>query len=401
MTLRLFERFGVELEYMIVSGDLTVLPVADRLLEAAAGEMTEEVERGGLRWSNELVLHVVELKTNGPVPALLAAAGTFREGIGEANRLLAPLGGRLLPTAMHPWIDPGREMRLWPHGDREIYEAYDRIFDCRGHGWANLQSAHLNLPFHGDEEFASLHAAVRLLLPLLPALAASSPFIEGKHSGFLDTRLEVYRRNQQRVPLVTGEVIPEPVFSRQEYEAKILAPMYRQIAPLDPEKVLQHEWLNSRGAIPRFDRSTIEIRLLDVQETPEADLAVAELAVAVLRGLTTERWSSRFAQQSVESAPLARLFLETIRDAERAVVGAPLLSLFGRGPRPLPAGELWRELASELLGKIPPPLEVILEEGPLARRLLKTLGAEPSPPLLTKVYARLAECLATGRMFHA
>ena len=36
----------------------------------------------------------------------------------------------------------------------------------------------LNLPFSSDEEFGRLHAAIRLLLPLLPALAASSPLVE-------------------------------------------------------------------------------------------------------------------------------------------------------------------------------------------------------------------------------
>ena len=50
-----------------------------------------------------------------------------------------------------------------------MYEAYDRIFDCRGHGWANLQAVHLNLPFSGDEEFGRLHAAIRLVLPIMPA----------------------------------------------------------------------------------------------------------------------------------------------------------------------------------------------------------------------------------------
>lgn len=401
MTLGLFEGFGVELEYMIVGDDLSVLPVADRLLAAAAGEMAEEVERGPLCWSNELVLHVVELKTRGPVPQLRGVEGDFLEGVREVNRLLAPLGGRLLPSGMHPWMVPAREMRLWPHGNGEIYEAYDRIFDCRGHGWANLQSAHLNLPFRGEEEFSRLHAAIRIVLPLLPALAASSPVVEGRVTGLLDTRLEVYRRNQERLPLVAGEVIPEGVFTPQEYERQILQPMYRQIAPLDPGGILQHEWLNSRGAIPRFERDTVEIRLLDVQETPAADLAIAWLVVAVLRELTQERWSSLAAQQAMGTASLSRLLLGAIRDGERVVIDHPaFLALFGRGVAPIQGGEFWRGVAREVLPEIPPPLNVILEEGPLARRLLRSLGREPSRDRLRDVYAALAGCLERGEMFH-
>ena len=80
-----------------------------------------------------------------------------------------PVIARLLPTAMHPWMDPDRDLRLWPHEASAVYEAFNRIFSCRGHGWANLQSAHINLPFANDEEFGRLHAAIRAVLPIIPA----------------------------------------------------------------------------------------------------------------------------------------------------------------------------------------------------------------------------------------
>ena len=80
--LGLFAGFGVELEYMIVDRKtLAILPLADLVLEQAAGAMTNEVQRGALRWSNELVLHVLELKTNGPAPLLAGLADEFtRQG---------------------------------------------------------------------------------------------------------------------------------------------------------------------------------------------------------------------------------------------------------------------------------------------------------------------------------
>ena len=92
-----------------------------------------------------------------------------------------------MPSGMHPWMQPARETRLWPHESGPIHRAYDALFDCRRHGWANLQSMHVNLPFGEDltpdGEFARLHAAVRLVLPLLPALAASTPHHNGCHAG--------------------------------------------------------------------------------------------------------------------------------------------------------------------------------------------------------------------------
>src|SRR6266542_4969517 len=234
--LHLFEGLGDELEYMIVDADsLNVLPVADEILRSAAGEYVNDVECGEISWSNELALHVIELKTTEPVPYFDGLAVKFQENVREINERLAPLGGRLMPSAMHPWMDPFREVRLWPHDYSPVYEAFNRIFDCRGHGWANLQSVHLNLPFANDKEFACLHAAVRLLLPLLPALAASSPVVEGGQTGLLDSRMEVYRSNSAHIPSITGLVVPEPVNSRAEYEQKILQRIYRDIAPHDPD----------------------------------------------------------------------------------------------------------------------------------------------------------------------
>ena len=206
----LFERFGVELEYMLVDADtLDVLPIADRLIHSVGNARKNEVRHGSVRWSNELVLHVLEMKTDGPALSLDGLAPLFQSEIADLDRMLRDHGARLLPSAMHPWMDPHRETRLWPHGNKSIYETFHRIFDCRGHGWSNLQSTHLNLPFRGDAEFNRLHTAVRLLLPLLPALAASSPFADGRPAPFLDMRLDAYRRNCARIPSITGRVVPE------------------------------------------------------------------------------------------------------------------------------------------------------------------------------------------------
>src|SRR5204863_8607873 len=125
---------------------------------------------------------------------------------------------RLCPGGMHPWMDPRVETRLWTGQNAEIYAMYDRVFDCRRHGWSNLQSMHINLPFCDDVEFRRLHAAIRLVLPLVPAIAASSPFADGRISSHHDYRLAVYATNSSRYPEVTGDVIPETVPSRAAYE---------------------------------------------------------------------------------------------------------------------------------------------------------------------------------------
>ena len=379
--LSLFAGFGVELEYMIVdSQSLSVRPIADALLEAGAGEPTGDVERGEICWSNELVAHVVELKVNSPAPALEPLPGLFQQNVREIQSLLDPLSARLMPAAMHPWMNPERETHLWPGEYSTVYETFDRIFGCQGHGWANLQSVHLNLPFANDAEFARLHAAIRLILPILPALTASSPVMDGRVTGLMDNRLEVYRTNSRKIPSVAGQVIPEQAFSEAEYQARILKPLYAEIAPHDPAGVLRNEWLNARGAIARFSRNAIEIRVMDAQECPLADVSICAAVVAVLRDLVAERWSPLAAQQALDVAPLAAILLPTIRDAEQAVIdNGEYLALFGYPGTSCTTGELWQHLIGSCAGLTATqgpwtaPLQTILQQGPLARRIVRAL----------------------------
>ncbi|MEZ4484633.1 MAG: glutamate-cysteine ligase family protein [Syntrophotaleaceae bacterium] len=403
--LHLFEGYGIELEYMIVDRDsLAVSPLTDRVLEQAAGEIRNEIEVGPLCWSNELVLHVIELKTNGPAPELGSLAEQFQTGITQVNEQLAGLNARLLGTAMHPWMDPEREARLWPHENSPIYTAYNKIFGCQGHGWSNLQSMHINLPFADDAEFGRLHAAIRLVLPLLPALAASSPIVAGRATGILDNRLEFYRHNQQKIPEIAGQVIPEAVYCQADYESRILQPSYRAIAPYDPQKVLQEEWLNSRGAIARFERNAIEIRLLDVQEYPGADLAIAALVIALIRALCQDRWVEVRQLQKIEVAPLAQLFQRTLRDRDVLIEDSEYLDCFGVRDAQTSVVDLWKRLYEQLESDIPPdyraPLELILNSGSLARRILTALPQNFNRDELNSVYRRLADCLSAGEMFN-
>ncbi len=404
-TLGLFEGFGIELEYMIVDAEsLDVRPIADRLIEAEHGQVANETLRGAMAWSNELARHLIELKTSAPVPRLVGLADAFSRELARIDALLAPLGARLMPTAMHPWMDPAREFAIWPHGDREIYAAFDRIFDCRGHGWANLQSMHLNLPFRDDPEFGRLHAALRALLPILPALAASSPFLDGRYAGRLDARIDVYRNNARRVPSVCGEVVPEPVFTRAAYQA-LLESIYADLAPLDPDAVLCHEWVNARGCIARFDRMALEIRLLDVQECPRADLAVAAAVSGVARALCDPDPRHQARLRSLPTAPLAQLLSATTAAAEAAKIeDAAYLRALGLEPGARSAGEVWGELLARHLDPDPearehaPALSVLREEGCLARRLLARVGSAPDREALRALYRELCDCLHGNRL---
>jgi len=405
--LRLFEGCGIELEYMIVHREtLDVMPVSDEILKSAAGRYTNDYSNNGMGWSNEFVRHVLEVKNNDPLPSLKGLADAFLDQVQQINTLLEPMGGMLMPSGMHPWMNPRKETKLWQHRYRHVYETYDRIFNCRRHGWANLQSMHINLSFAGDREFARLHAAVRLLMPIIPALAASSPIVDGKVTGLQDTRLSYYSRNQRKVPSVMGSVIPEPVFTRAGYRKSILEKMYADIEQYDTDSVLQHEWLNSRGAIPRYERNALEIRVVDAQECPSADIAVAESIMSVLKMLVSEHWGSNDEQRSWKVRELLPIFRKTIRGGDRAVIdNERYLKLFGFPESTARADELWKHLIDEssvhhrISGESLDILRSITAEGTLARRILKSLGSNPSRKRMKALYEKLCRGLTANTPF--
>ncbi|MEZ6042795.1 MAG: glutamate-cysteine ligase family protein [Planctomycetaceae bacterium] len=412
--LNLFEAFGVELEYMIVdAASLDVRPITDQLIRAECGRIESEIDLGQISWSNELALHVVELKTTAPESGLRGLAGLFHQHVQRINQHLSLIepAAKLMPSAMHPWMNPDAEMKLWPHEYNEVYETYNRIFDCRGHGWANLQSVHLNLPFNGDEQFGRLHAAIRLLLPILPAIAASSPAMDNKLTGTLDNRLNVYQGNSARVPSLAGRIIPEPVFTEEDYRAQIFQRMYDDIAPLDPQGVLRDEFLNSRGAIARFGRGSIEIRVIDIQECPAADLAVLQAAVGVLKALCDERWSSSAQQRSIPVEPLYQILALAIQDADQArITNTEYLSLLGYPHNSATMQQIWQHLiqqtSPDLEADCSRALETILSKGPLARRILNAIpSADGSLSQRTNVrsagslWEQLCLCLQSGQPF--
>jgi len=405
MKLHLFTGYGVEMEYMIVNREtLAVLPVCDALMRAVEGEVVSESDQGALCWCNELVSHVIELKTNGPVPGLDGVAEAFQADVSRINNLLMPMGAALMPSAMHPWMDPFTETVLWEHEYNEIYAQFNAIFDCRGHGWANLQSTHLNLPFASDEEFGRLHAAIRAILPLLPVLSASSPIMDGKITGILDNRLAVYRNNARKIPSVAGHVIPEAYFTESDYREKLLQKMYDEIAPYDPQGILQDEWLNARGAIARFDRNTIEIRTLDIQEFPGADIAIIKLISAVLKHLVSPELTNQSALRSLDMLKLNDILVETTKKGRTAEVAYPALrEVLGLSESAVSGVSIWQELIARHNLELSPSdrtiLSVILEKGSLSERIIQAAGEDPDRERICQVYRKLMECLHTGSMF--
>lgn len=399
----LFSVLGIEIEYMLVDNELNVCPQSDLILNALAGKPVNEIELGDIAISNELVMHVLELKNNGPKPPNTLIVDQFQHTIENLQPLLAKHGLQLLPTGAHPWMNPLKETKRWPHGNMDIYRQYDQIFNCQGHGWANLQSMHVNLPFANDEEFNQLHNLIRLILPLLPTLAASTPFLDSKKTGLKDSRLYYYGKNQQQIPSISGQIIPEFICSEEEYKQTILSPMYNDIAPFDHHAILQHEWLNSRAAIPKFAYKAIEIRILDSQECVQADIAIALVIQAILKHWQTN--SDYYLTSPCETKRLRTIYDQGIKEGLELVVDDSELAKQWQLPkRTMTSRAIWSYLiervSTELDHKTQQVLEYILRQGNLSERILQACGNDESKATLTHVYRQLGHCLINNQQFN-
>lgn len=281
---RAYEVVGLELEYSIVDAALRPQCGVERLFSVLAGHPTSDVELASVGLSNELAAHVLELKTP-PERSLERAEKRIVRGIREVSNTLADrFGWRLLPTGMHPLMKPS-QTRLWSRANQRIYRTYSKLFGIRNHGWLNVQSCQVNLPFGSEAEAVAMHNAAACLLAYLPALAASSPFVEGRVGRALSNRMVYYGRNQASIPILTGGVVPEYVESFRDYRERILGSIYRELDQVRGASLIRHEWVNSRGAIFRFDRQAMEVRVLDLQECPRMDVAIAAFVRCSLAAL--------------------------------------------------------------------------------------------------------------------
>jgi glutathione synthase/RimK-type ligase-like ATP-grasp enzyme/gamma-glutamyl:cysteine ligase YbdK (ATP-grasp superfamily) len=397
----LFQVAGLELEYPTVDADLEVVPLVEPAFRAIAGRGTSDIELDGVGFSNEIADHVFEVKTLDPVPTMRQAEAIIAGGVSRyAEVLRAEWGARLLPTAMHPWFDP-MDARLWTRSGLRIYTAYAQIFDVRTHGWMNVHATHLNLPFGDERETMAMHSAAAMLLPYLPAIAASSPVHDGKLQPSADARLAWIVQHQARIPETCGRLVPEFMQTFAQYRREILQPMYRALDRYPHSEPLRHEFLNSRGAVLRFARRALEVRVLDTQECVRMDAAIAVFARAALRHLTTEVLAGRLAPPGHDV--LVSDFLACVRDGSAAQVVAPHLRDGERGAsdvRLVLRGlmeHVRQHTGDEDAGYLP-LVDGIIEHGSLSERIRARLEPHAAAdatlrPALREVYGELADCL--------
>ena len=269
---------GTEHEYSINDKNYRPLAISDKILQQISGEVQYEVPFGGIRVAKELQKHVLEL-----IPATPGSLSFLEEnlyhGLCELYRATNYEYG-FLGLGMHPLLTLD-QTTYWDHDEQEYYQAYDRLFNIRQHGWLNIQALQINYPYESPDDLVTAFNKIRSLIPYLVAVSASSPLVEGKTTSYMDNRLVYYRQNQAQIPEICHGILPEKLDRMEDY-VRINQDIYEELKKCQGE-ILCHEWVNSRGVIVRFTRKCLEVKAIDEQECLHSDMAISAFLLALLR----------------------------------------------------------------------------------------------------------------------
>lgn len=345
-----------------------------------------------LSWKPGAAAHLVVLRSEHALADLPAAHAAMHAAVLRASSVLAQRGLRLLPGGAHPVLAGSTSTQpRFPGADHA--------------GWINNQSLIVRLPFT-DDDFAKALAAVRVLLPILPALSAASPFSEGRTGASPDMRLVHQGQRFSAWPALAGPLMPEAVFTRDEYYPTVFTPIVRALADAGLHETVDVTAMDTRLATVSFDPDFIELSVLDGQESIGANIAIAELMAAVLRKLCNGRWISTYVQRAWDASDLADVLKSVLRDGPRAVIdNQQYLRTFGSDASTLSAAQLWEHIVAQvgkqLSARCRDHAALILREGDLAQRMVKSVGSSPTSATLATLCDGLHTSLLQDTVFRA
>lgn len=167
---RTLEVLGSEHELSIVDEQLKSLPIMGRVIKDFYGRVVNFVEQSTFTFGKELQLHVMEIKPNAPFRSPKVFEKTMHEAVLTLLDFLEKkYRAQLLGTGMHPLLKLN-ETKIWPHRHKQVYCAFSKIFNLQQHGWLNIQSFQLNIPYQGEKEAVLIHNILANLCAYIPAI---------------------------------------------------------------------------------------------------------------------------------------------------------------------------------------------------------------------------------------
>jgi carboxylate-amine ligase len=257
----------------------------------------------------ELIASEVEVRT-GRCERYADAHALIRERREQLLELASALGVALANSGTHPW-SPWQEQRII---DTPHYRRNDEIL--RYVVWRNNSfGLHVHVGIRGADRAIAVNDGLRVWLPDLLALSASSPFVEDVNTGLHSARSQIFTRMFPRCG------IPDRYGSWREFEAYVRY-LYRTGSITEHTQM----WWSAR---PHLAYPTVEIRVCDGQP----DLGESRSLVALAYSL-----AARIARAVDEGEPLPdpppRLIEENFWRAIRHGLSGELIDLASDRVRP-------------------------------------------------------------------
>ncbi len=210
--------------------------------------------------SGELISSEIEIRSGRGedfAAAMAAQRDRRRRLFTVANRLGIALGS----TGTHPWSDY-REQRII---DTEHYRRVEE--GLKYVAWRNNTfSLHVHVGIQGADRDVLVCDRLRPVLPLLLAISANSPFLDGRDSGLHSARSQIFTRSFPRCG------VPDAYGSWEAF-AQYIDFLVRTRSIVEYTQV----WWSIR---PHFSFGTVEVRICDAQATAAESEALAALIVA-------------------------------------------------------------------------------------------------------------------------
>ncbi len=250
---------GLEEEFAILDRQtLDLAPRFEELRDAAA--LTDPLLHEHI--TGELISSEIEI-ISGAGANLVDAVHRQRERRRALFALAGARGAELGATGTHPWAD----YREQPVIDTAHYHRVEEGLQYVA--WRNNTfSLHVHVGVRDIDRAVRVCDRMRPLLPLLLALSANSPCLDGRLAGLHSARSQTFTRSFPRcgVPHAFGGW---PAF-RSYIELLIATHSIIEFTQV---------WWSVR---PHFDYGTVEVRICDVQSTAAESEALAGLIVACI-----------------------------------------------------------------------------------------------------------------------
>jgi carboxylate-amine ligase len=250
---------GIEEEFALLDpATLGMVPRYEELRDAA--EAADPILAESL--AGELISSEIEIRS-GRGDDLAAAIAAQRDRRRRLFRLAHERGVALGATGTHPWADYREQRTIDTDHYRRVVDGLQWV------AWRNVTfSLHVHVGVRGADRAVRTCDRLRPVLPLLLAISANSPYVDGRDSGLHTARTEIFTRLFPRCG------VPDAFGSWKAFR-DYLDFLVRTRSIVEYTQV----WWSVR---PHLSFGTVELRICDAQATAGESEALAALTTACI-----------------------------------------------------------------------------------------------------------------------